>query len=170
MEGATTDAPDPLRLCLQRQHPYGSDRFRTAIEAQLGRHCGPARVGRAPKKTRVKVHSDPCFLTPVSRPAWSGGMANGRTTGSGSVSCPAARAWPLTSRRARWSAEMSGVMAVRPRMYGAAETLCRFPSKARMRKPTHSQKRRSTKAHARKSGKTRIRLSAFEENRQCGFQ
>ena len=51
MAGITHDAPDPLRLCLQRQHPYGSDRFRAAIEAQLGRRCGPAKIGR-PKKQR----------------------------------------------------------------------------------------------------------------------
>ena len=51
MAGITHDDPDPLRLCLQRQHPYGSDRFRAAIEAQLGRRCGPAKIGR-PKKQR----------------------------------------------------------------------------------------------------------------------
>ena len=52
MAGITHDAPDPLRLCLQRQHPYGSDRFRAAIEAQLGRRCGPAKIGR-PKKAKA---------------------------------------------------------------------------------------------------------------------
>lgn len=95
---------------------------------------------------------------------------NRRTTGSGSVSCPAARARPLASRRVRSSAVMSGVMAVRPWTCRAAETLSRLPTKAPMRNPTHPQKRKGTKAHARKSGKTQIRLSTFEESRQCGFQ
>ena len=46
-----SDAPDPIRLALQRQHPNGSDRFRAAIDAQLGRRCGPTKIGR-PKKQR----------------------------------------------------------------------------------------------------------------------
>jgi len=51
MEGINHDNLDPLRLCLQRQHPYGNDRFHAAIEAQLGRRCGPAKIGR-PKKQK----------------------------------------------------------------------------------------------------------------------
>ena len=50
MEGIGSDPPDLLRRCLQRQHPYGSDRFRAAIEARLGRQCGPARIGRPRKQ------------------------------------------------------------------------------------------------------------------------
>ncbi|MFC0677970.1 transposase [Lysobacter korlensis] len=45
-------APDELeliRLRLQRQHALGSDRFRAAIEAQLSRRAGPAKIGR-PRK------------------------------------------------------------------------------------------------------------------------
>jgi len=38
-----------IRLQLQRQHALGSERFRAAIEAQLGRSAGPARIGR-PRK------------------------------------------------------------------------------------------------------------------------
>lgn len=38
-----------IRLHLQRQHALGTDRFRAAIEAQLGRRAGPARIGR-PRK------------------------------------------------------------------------------------------------------------------------
>jgi len=39
-----------IRLHLQRQHALGSDRFRAAIEAQLGRRAGPARIGRPAKR------------------------------------------------------------------------------------------------------------------------
>lgn len=39
-----------IRLHLQRQHALGPDRFRAAIEAQLGRRAGPAKIGRPPKK------------------------------------------------------------------------------------------------------------------------
>ena len=41
-----TDNPEDLeaiRLHLSRQHAYGSDRFRQAIEAQLGRIVGTQR-------------------------------------------------------------------------------------------------------------------------------
>ena len=41
---------DDLRRHLQQQHAFGSQRFRTAIEAQLGRRAGPARIGRPPKQ------------------------------------------------------------------------------------------------------------------------
>jgi len=40
-----------LRLHLQRQHALGSDRFRAAIEAQLGRRAGPGVIGR-PRKAK----------------------------------------------------------------------------------------------------------------------
>jgi putative transposase len=40
---------DDIRLHLQRQHAYGSERFRAAIEVQLGRRAGPAKIGR-PRK------------------------------------------------------------------------------------------------------------------------
>lgn len=51
LQGIDDEAPDPIRLSLRRQHPYGNDRFRTAIEVQLGRRCGKATIGR-PKKQR----------------------------------------------------------------------------------------------------------------------
>lgn len=38
-----------IRLQLQRQHALGSERFRAAIEVQLGRSAGPAKIGR-PRK------------------------------------------------------------------------------------------------------------------------
>jgi len=40
---------ETIRLHLQRQHALGSDRFRCAIESQLGRRAGPAKIGR-PRK------------------------------------------------------------------------------------------------------------------------
>lgn len=39
-----------IRLHLQRQHALGTDRFRAAIEAQLGRRAGPAKTGRRRKE------------------------------------------------------------------------------------------------------------------------
>ena len=41
---------DNLRLHLQRQYAFGSQRFRSSIEAQLGRRAGPAKIGRPRKK------------------------------------------------------------------------------------------------------------------------
>lgn len=38
-----------IRVMLQRQHALGNDRFRKAIERQLGRRAGTARIGRPPK-------------------------------------------------------------------------------------------------------------------------
>ncbi len=40
-----------IRTTLRRQHALGNDRFREAIERQLGRRAGPARMGRPPKST-----------------------------------------------------------------------------------------------------------------------
>jgi putative transposase len=48
-EALTPDDLDAIRLRLQRQHALGPDRFRRAIEAQLSRPAGPARIGR-PRK------------------------------------------------------------------------------------------------------------------------
>jgi putative transposase len=39
-----------IRLHLQRQHALGTDLFRAAIEAQLGRCAGPAKIGRPRKR------------------------------------------------------------------------------------------------------------------------
>jgi len=49
---ATVDPEDveAIRRNLQRQHAYGGDRFRQAIEAQLGRVMGPQKTGR-PRKS-----------------------------------------------------------------------------------------------------------------------
>lgn len=49
------DAVDPadvesIRRHLQRQHAYGSDRFRETVEVQLGRSAGPQKIGRPSKE------------------------------------------------------------------------------------------------------------------------
>ena len=54
VDEATTEGElDEIRLHLQRQYAFGSDRFRQAIEAQLGRRAGPAKIGRPAKKTQA---------------------------------------------------------------------------------------------------------------------
>lgn len=50
MENLSQEQLDAIRAHLQRQHALGSDRFRMAIEAQLSRRAGPAKIGR-PRKT-----------------------------------------------------------------------------------------------------------------------
>jgi putative transposase len=50
MQGVADEDLDSIRLYLQRQHAFGSDRFRAAIEAQLRRRAGPAKIGR-PRKS-----------------------------------------------------------------------------------------------------------------------
>lgn len=49
-EVISEDELTAIRLHLQRQHALGPDRFRAAIEAQLGRQAGPAKIGRPPKQ------------------------------------------------------------------------------------------------------------------------
>ena len=44
---------DAIREHLQRQHAYGTDRFREMIERQLGRRAGPVKIGRPPKADRI---------------------------------------------------------------------------------------------------------------------
>ena len=41
---------DDMRRHLQQQHAFGSQRFRAAIETQLGRRAGRERIGRPPKR------------------------------------------------------------------------------------------------------------------------
>ena len=50
-----------LMRILQRQHALGSNRFRVAIEAQLGRRAGPGVIGR-PRKARDSQESALCPL------------------------------------------------------------------------------------------------------------
>ncbi|MEO5831733.1 MAG: hypothetical protein ABIQ36_14305 [Rhodanobacter sp.] len=51
-----SDELDSLRLHLQRQHAYGTERFRAAIEAQLSRRAGPVKIGR-PGKSELPSES-----------------------------------------------------------------------------------------------------------------
>lgn len=52
MDTITPEETDAIRIHLQRQHLYGPDRFRRAIEAQLGRTVGPRKIGR-PRKSAL---------------------------------------------------------------------------------------------------------------------
>jgi putative transposase len=45
-DGVPAAETESIRSALQRQHPLGSQQFRAAIEAQLGRRAGPGRIGR----------------------------------------------------------------------------------------------------------------------------
>ncbi|HEY0204867.1 MAG TPA: transposase [Acetobacteraceae bacterium] len=47
--GTEASEIEKIRLTLQRQHALGNDRFRTAVERQLGRRAGPAKIGRPAK-------------------------------------------------------------------------------------------------------------------------
>ena len=63
MDTVDQDDIEAIRLHLRRQHPYGSERFRQAIEAQLGRIIGPQKIGR-PRKTENRGQSR--LLEPIS--------------------------------------------------------------------------------------------------------
>ena len=52
MDTVNPEDLEAIRLHLSRQHAYGSDRFRQAIEAQLGRIVGPQKIGRPRKENR----------------------------------------------------------------------------------------------------------------------
>jgi putative transposase len=56
MQAISSEELQSIRLHLQRQHAYGSERFRTAIEVQLGRRAGPAKIGR-PRKHKLSEES-----------------------------------------------------------------------------------------------------------------
>ena len=51
METIDLTEVEAIRAHVQRQHAYGTDRFRAAIEAQLGRSAGPQKIGR-PRKSK----------------------------------------------------------------------------------------------------------------------
>ena len=57
MENLSQDHLDAIRAHLQRQHALGSDRFCAAIEAQLSRRAGPAKIGRPRKAHEEKQTS-----------------------------------------------------------------------------------------------------------------
>jgi putative transposase len=52
MEAVDPAEIEAIRQHVQRQHAYGSGRFRRAIEAQLGRSAGPQKIGR-PRKSKA---------------------------------------------------------------------------------------------------------------------
>lgn len=56
MQHIDSDETDAIRWHLQRQYAYGSDHFRAAIEAKLGRRAGPAKLGR-PRKAEHSAES-----------------------------------------------------------------------------------------------------------------
>lgn len=49
-QNISPDELNDIRSHLRCQHAFGSNRFRAAIEAQLGRRAGPAKIGR-PRKS-----------------------------------------------------------------------------------------------------------------------
>lgn len=54
METVDPEEVEAIRQHVQRQHAYGTDRFRIAIEAQLGRAAGPQKIGR-PRKSESRL-------------------------------------------------------------------------------------------------------------------
>ncbi len=59
---AAADEVDTIRRYLQRQHALGSSHFMDAIERQLARRVGPAKVAGLETGVKArKLHSDPCF-------------------------------------------------------------------------------------------------------------
>lgn len=55
MQAVDPAETDAIRTHLQRQHLYGPDRFRRAIEAQLDRSTGPKKIGR-PRKSPAPLN------------------------------------------------------------------------------------------------------------------
>lgn len=53
MQTVDPEETDAIRRHLQHQHIYGPDRFRRAIEQQLGRTVGPKKIGRPRKSAPV---------------------------------------------------------------------------------------------------------------------
>jgi putative transposase len=52
MQAVDPEETDMIRRHLQHQRVYGPDRFRLAIERQLGRKLGPKKIGR-PRKAVI---------------------------------------------------------------------------------------------------------------------
>ncbi|MFZ2237389.1 MAG: hypothetical protein WAV67_13580 [Dokdonella sp.] len=57
MEHVDPTELDAIREHLQRQHAYGTDRFREMIERQPGRRAGSAKIGR-PRKADRPHHAE----------------------------------------------------------------------------------------------------------------
>ena len=64
MDTVNPEDLEAIRLHLSRQHAYGSDRFRQAIEVQLGRIVGPQKIGRPRKEEQNRGQSR--LLTPAN--------------------------------------------------------------------------------------------------------
>ncbi len=58
MDTVDPDELDAIRRHVQRQHAYVSNRFRVAIEAELGRPAGPRKVGRPSKSEPLPEYSE----------------------------------------------------------------------------------------------------------------
>jgi putative transposase len=72
LEALSPDEVEAIRSHLQRQHALGPDRFRVAIEAQLSRRAGPAKIGRprkpeqrAEQRGRRQLSDEPYPLPPT---------------------------------------------------------------------------------------------------------
>lgn len=68
MEAVDAADVEAIRCHLQRQHAYGSNRFRAAIGAQLGRSVGPQKIGRPSKEAGRGVQSPAAALDTRSLP------------------------------------------------------------------------------------------------------
>ena len=58
MQCISPEETEAIRIHLQRQHLYSSDRFRQAIEAQLGRSVGPRKIGRPRKSVDTRQSTE----------------------------------------------------------------------------------------------------------------
>lgn len=63
MDAVDVEDTNTIRRRLQCQHPYGADRFKLMIEAQLGRSVGPQKIGR-PRKQPEKNGGQSRLLIP----------------------------------------------------------------------------------------------------------
>ena len=64
MTAVDAEEVDAIRCHLQSQHPYAQDRFRLAIEAQLGRTVGPQKIGRPRKQQQKQNRGQSRLLIP----------------------------------------------------------------------------------------------------------
>lgn len=55
MDAVDPEEVDAIRRHVQRQHAYGTERFRMAIETLLGRAAGPQKIGRPRKSQAARV-------------------------------------------------------------------------------------------------------------------
>ncbi len=66
MQAVDPEETDAIHRHLQHQRVYGPDRFRLAIERQLGRTLGPRKIGR-PKKPVIETDDLSSGLPPLPR-------------------------------------------------------------------------------------------------------